>query len=98
MTGPLQPAQEKAAAAAGVSRGAAPPQAEAPFVPEAASPAERAAGWKNPPSRMQLILWSGSKRHVFVGMLGISVLATIPWLLLTSGIEALCCRSGFEFG
>jgi hypothetical protein len=47
---------------------------------------------------MQLILWSGSKRHVFVGMLGISVLATIPWLLLTSGIEALCCRSGFEFG
>jgi hypothetical protein len=34
---------------------------------------------------MQLMLWSGSKRHVFVGMLGISVLATIPWLLLTSG-------------
>lgn len=52
---------------------------------EAASPAERAAGWKNPPSRMQLMLWSGSKRHVFVGMLGISVLATIPWVLLTSG-------------
>lgn len=60
-------------------------QVEAPFVPEVASAAEAAAGWKNPPSRMQLMLWSGSKRHVFVGMLGISVLATIPWLLLTSG-------------
>ena len=79
----VRPAQEKAAAA-GASRAAAP--AEAPFVPEAASPAERAAGWKNPPSRMQLILWSGSKRHVFIGMLGVSVLATIPWLMLTSGI------------
>lgn len=60
-------------------------QVEAPFVPEVASAAEAAAGWKNPPSRMQLMLWSGNKRHVFVGMLGISVLATIPWLLLTSG-------------
>jgi len=62
-------------------------QVEAPFVPEVASAAEAAAGWKNPPSRMQLMLWSGSKRHVFVGMLGISVLATIPWLLLTSGVK-----------
>lgn len=81
-------------ATAGASRAAA--QAEAPFVPEAASPAERAAGWKNPPSRMQLMLWSGSKRHVFVGMVGISVLATIPWLMLTSGIEVLCFRFSFS--
>lgn len=59
---------------------------EAPLVQEAASAAERAAGWKTPPSRMQEILWSGSKRHVFLGMLGISAIAAIPWLLLTSGI------------
>ncbi|XP_024386107.1 uncharacterized protein [Physcomitrium patens] len=60
---------------------------EAPLVQEAASAAERAAGWKTPPSRMQEILWSGSKRHVFLGMLGISAIAAIPWLLLTSGTK-----------
>ncbi|KAG0625965.1 hypothetical protein M758_2G092100 [Ceratodon purpureus] len=85
-----EPVEGKGAAGAGAGAGGSgsrpgPPQGEAPFVPEAASPAERAAGWKNPPSRMQLMLWSGSKRHVFVGMVGISVLACIPWLMLTSG-------------
>lgn len=79
---------------------------EAPLVQEAASAAERAAGWKTPPSRMQEILWSGSKRHVFLGMLGISAIAAIPWLLLTSGIldslyhclERECGRFVFRLG
>lgn len=61
------------------------PNVDSPFVPETLSFAERAAGWKAPPSKVQVMLWSGSKRHVLVGMLGLSVVATIPWLLLTSG-------------
>lgn len=86
--------QEKAASTASTS-GAA----EAAFVPEVASASEAAAGWQRPPSRMQTILWSGSKRHVFIGMLGISVLATIPWVLLTSGTKPLqfrIFRKGFS--
>jgi hypothetical protein len=38
-------------------------QVEAPFVPEVASAAEAAAGWKNPPSRMQAPCLRRHARH-----------------------------------
>ncbi|KAJ7516978.1 hypothetical protein O6H91_21G007200 [Diphasiastrum complanatum] len=42
---------------------------------------------KKPPTRMQQFMWSGSKKHVFFGLLAISAVATIPWILLTSGSQ-----------
>ncbi|KAG6545362.1 hypothetical protein Mapa_013211 [Marchantia paleacea] len=40
---------------------------------------------KPPPSRIQHFLNSGSKKHVFVGLLIVSAVTCAPWFLLTSG-------------
>ncbi|KAL3689635.1 hypothetical protein R1sor_015944 [Riccia sorocarpa] len=47
--------------------------------------ATAAASSKPPPSRIQYYLNSGSKRHVFVGLLLVSAISCAPWFLLTSG-------------
>ncbi|CAK9216070.1 unnamed protein product [Sphagnum troendelagicum] len=54
---------------------------EAP--PTARVGAAQESGWARPPSRMQQILWSGDRRAVFIGVLSIFALSSIPWLYFT---------------
>ncbi len=45
--------------------------------------AAQESGWARPPSRMQQILWSGDRRAVFIGVLSVFALSSIPWLYFT---------------
>ncbi|CAM6102001.1 unnamed protein product [Calypogeia fissa] len=55
--------------------------------PEAAAAARQGGGGstKLPPSRFHTYLYSGSRKHVFVGLLIFSAVTCAPWFLLTSG-------------
>ncbi len=45
--------------------------------------AAQESGWARPPSRIQQILWSGDRRAVFIGVLSVFALSSIPWLYFT---------------
>ncbi|BBN09494.1 hypothetical protein MPTK1_4g20170 [Marchantia polymorpha subsp. ruderalis] len=66
--------------------------ANVPRPPPVASPAtttgaSSVSSSKPPPSRIQHFLNSGSKKHVFVGLLIVSAVTCAPWFLLTSGAK-----------